>query len=222
MPVFALGRARRGERPAPYGGGMPAELRPATLDDLDAIYAVCTATGADGLDASAAYGDPRLLGHIWAAPHLVADASLCTVVVDDAGVAGYLVATDDTTRFEQWCERSWWPALREQYPMDAALDPRDADLVRLLHAPEVSAASTVRDFPAHLHINLLPRLQGLGLGRSLIERLLEQLRSRTVPGVHLGVSATNSRAIAFYEHLGFRQIDSEPDGLIMGMRLLQG
>ena len=198
---------------------MPALLRPATLDDLESIYEVCTATGADGLDASGAYGDPRLLGHHWAAPHVVADASLCTVVNDDEGVAGYLVATDDTTRFEEWCERSWWPALREQYPVDAALDPRDAALVTLLHEPEVSAASIVRDYPAHLHINLLPRLQGMGLGRALIERLLGQLSERSVPGVHLGVSATNHRAIAFYEHLGFRQIDAEPDGLIMGLRL---
>lgn len=194
-------------------------LRAASTADHAAVQRICIATGADGHDASGAYDHPELLSHLWAGPHLQADPSLCTIVEDADGPAGYLVATADTAAFERWCERAWWPTLREQYPLDTPHNPRDLELVRLIHAPEVSAASIVRDYPAHLHINLLPRMQGRGLGRALIERLVGQLRDRDVPGVHLGVSATNLRAIAFYEHLGFRQIDSEPDGLIMGLHV---
>lgn len=54
----------------------------------------------------------------------------------------------------------------------------------------------------------------------LIERLLAQLRLRGVPGVHLGVSRTNARAIGFYEHLGFERHSVEADGgLIMTRRV---
>lgn len=195
-------------------------LRPATLNDLPAVTRICTLTGDDGRDASGLYDDPELLAHLWAAPHLVADPSLATIVVDDDGPAGYLVAAADTADFESWCERMWWPALRDRYPLQAPRRDRDQEIVALLHAPEATPASITETYPAHLHINLLPRAQGLGLGRALIERLVGQLRERGVPGVHLGVSGTNKPAIGFYEHIGFAPVAVEPDGgLIMGMLL---
>lgn len=195
-------------------------LRPATTRDLDAVVTVCILTGDDGSDAAGSLDSPELLAHHWASPHLVADPSLCTIVVDDDGLAGYLVATADTVAFEHWCERMWWPPLRDQYPRQAARSDRDQHLVELIHEPDRTPASVTDVYPAHLHINLLPRAQGLGLGRALIERLIGQLRDRGVAGLHLGVSGTNDRAIAFYEHLGFTAIAVEGDGgLIMGLRL---
>ncbi len=64
----------------------------------------------------------------------------------------------------------------------------------------------VGPYPSHLHINLLPRLQRRGLGRRLVERWLETIRSLGSPGVHLGVNAANIRAMAFYRACGFREL----------------
>jgi ribosomal protein S18 acetylase RimI-like enzyme len=195
-------------------------LRPASVADRNAVEAICIQTGDDGSDASGSYDSPELLAHLWATPHLVADPALCTIVIDDDGPAGYLVATADTPAFEQWCERMWWPPLRERYPLQAPRNERDQQLVELIHAPDRTPASVTDTYLAHLHINLLPRAQGLGLGRALIERLADRLRERGVAGVHLGVAGTNTRAIAFYEHLRFSTIAVEDDGgLIMGLRL---
>ena len=74
-------------------------------------------------------------------------------------------------------------------------------------------------YPAHLHIDLEARARGRGLGRVLIEGLLTDLRARGVPGVHLGVDVANANAIAFYRHLGFRDVATEPGGLLMGLTL---
>ena len=52
----------------------------------------------------------------------------------------------------------------------------------------------VARYPSHLHIDLLPRGQGQGHGRLLIESLLDLLRAGGSGGVHLGVSPTNLRA----------------------------
>ena len=38
--------------------------------------------------------------------------------------------------------------------------------------PSTSIVAEVADYPAHLHIDLLPELQGQGFGRALIRRLL--------------------------------------------------
>ncbi len=187
-------------------------LRPATEADRTAVEAICIATGDDGRDASGRYDHPELLAHLWASPHLLADPALATIVEDSHGPAGYLVATVDTLAFERWCGQHWWPALRAEYPLEAEWRETDRELVRLVHAPESTPASLADRYPAHLHINLLPRLQGVGIGRVLIERLVAQLRARGVAGVHLGVSATNEPAIGFYRHLGFEPAAVEPDG----------
>lgn len=195
-------------------------LSPATPTDRPHVEAICVATGDDGRDATGVYDQPVLLAHLWATPHLLADPSIATIVADAHGPAGYLVATADTRAFERWCEQHWWPALRQQYPLEAPRRDSDRELVRLLHAPESTPASLADRYPAHLHINLLPRLQGAGVGRVLIERLVAQLRHRGVAGVHLGVSGTNEPAIGFYRHMGFEPEAVEPDGgLIMVLSL---
>ena len=45
-----------------------ARIRPYRPSDLDELYRICLLTGDAGQDATALYQDPRLLGHIFAAP----------------------------------------------------------------------------------------------------------------------------------------------------------
>jgi len=62
-------------------------------------------------------------------------------------------------------------------------------------------------------------VQGHGLGGALMSTLFEALRSHSVPGIHLGVSPTNPRAVGFYEHLGFTVLERTRDVVLMGLRL---
>lgn len=193
-------------------------IQPAGLADLPGAYRVCLRTGDAGQDATGRFADPDLLGHVYVGPYLAAGAGTQLVVVDEGGVAGYLLSTDDTLAFEAWAERTWWPPLRRRYPLPPDRSP-DADLIRLLHRPERADPQVAQAYPAHLHIDLLAHVRGLGLGRVLIDRLLDELRGRAVRGVHLGVDPTNTNAIGFYTHLGFRAIHEAPGELTMGMPL---
>ena len=49
---------------------------------------------------------------------------------------------------------------------------RDAELVRLIHRAAPTPPRIAEPYPAHLHIDLLERARGRGLGRLLIDRLL--------------------------------------------------
>lgn len=193
-------------------------IEPAGVHDLAGAYRTCLLTGESGEDAAAQYRDPDLLGHIYVGPYLAQQAGTQLVVVDEGGHAGYMLSTDDTLRFEAWAERMWWPPLRQRYPLLGDGSP-DAEMIDHIHQPEQTPLELAREYPAHLHIDLRERARGTGLGRALIERLLTELRSREVIGVHLGVFAQNTNAIGFYEHLGFREVGQEPGGLLMGMRL---
>ena len=193
-------------------------VEPAGVADLAGAYRVCLLTGDAGEDATDTYRDPDLLGHVYVGSYLARGRDMQLVVVDGEGVAGYLLSADDTREHEAWAEEHWWPPLRERYPLVDDGTP-DARLIRKLHRPELAESSVARDYPAHLHIDLLDRTRGSGLGRTLIERLLAELRDRQIAGVHFGVDGRNVRAIGFYEHLGFRPLREERWGVVMGMRL---
>ena len=92
-----------------------AEIRAVQPSDLDELYRICLATGAGGEDASALYRDPKLLGHVYAAPYAVLSPRSVFVVEDTEGVGGYIVGAPDTREFETRLEAAWWPGLRRLY-----------------------------------------------------------------------------------------------------------
>ena len=193
-------------------------IEPARSHDLPGTYRVCLLTGDAGRDASGLYRNADLLGHVYVGSYIVRQPGMELVLADADGIAGYLLTADDTLAFEAWAEAEWWPSLRDRYPLrdDGS---RESKLVRLIHEPERTPESVTREFPAHLHIDLLERARGQGLGRVLIDRLLTDLRERGIRGVHMGVAADNRNAIGFYGHLGFGVIDEDPDGVLMALRL---
>lgn len=196
-------------------------IRDVQPGDLDALYRIALATGDSGGDAAQLYRDPELVGRLYAAPYAVLAPEFALVVEDAAGVGGYIVGVLDTLAFEARLEAEWWPALRRQYP-DPTGDPHswNLDQVRAyqIHHPRPPPARIIDPYPSHLHINLLPRLQGRGLGQALIDAWLARIAAAGSRGAHLGVSPVNHRAIRFYRAYGLEEFrfprpKPEPDAL---------
>lgn len=201
----------------------PLPLRPARVDDraeVDRLYDICLRTGASGTDASDLYVDPRLLGEVYLGAYLALEPGLAFVLDDGGDAVGYVVGARDTVAFDAACERDWWPPLRERYPVGSFPDGSpDEGLVRQIHAPHRPEPDVVGEFPAHLHVDLLPAAQGGGNGRRLLETLFDALRADGVPGVHLGVAHANVSAVGFYRHLGFTELTRDGGGMTLGLRL---
>jgi ribosomal protein S18 acetylase RimI-like enzyme len=146
---------------------------------------------------------------VFAAPYGLFEPSLAFVTVDADGVGGYIVGALDTREFEERLERDWWPRLRRRYPEPLQSPQRpwtpDQRMTQQFYHRWPVDAELAESYPSHLHINLLPRLQGRGQGRLLMNTLLEALRARGSRGVHLLVGSGNQRAAAFYLHLGFAE-----------------
>ena len=186
-------------------------VRPFAPSDIDACYEICLRTGDHGMDASDLYTDPRLIGEIWVGPYLERWPQHAFVVADGTAVGGYIVGAPDTVEHERWLEHEWWPPLRVRYPL-SAFPPGTADAacVRLIHDPRSTPKPLTSEWPGHLHIDLLPRMQRSGHGRALMNELFTSFRAVGVPAVHVGVSARNPAAIAFYRRLGFRDLRGGP------------
>jgi ribosomal protein S18 acetylase RimI-like enzyme len=206
----------------PMAGGSPFEIRPYRASDLDAIYRVCLLTGASGQDASELYKDHKLVGHMFAGGYGVLRPESALVVEDAEGVGGYIIGAPDTPAFEAELERAWWPALRAQYANPEGryrdLTP-DQRLMRGFHHPQLTPPTITDPYPAHLHIDLLPRFQGRGLGKTLIDQWLALMRGVGAKGVHLGVGGANTRAVRFYRAYGFDELDVGLGALVFAKAL---
>ena len=198
-------------------------IRLARPQDRDALYDICLRTGWSGVDATGRYDDEELLGHVYVGPYLALEPELALVATPDADPEGppqgYCLGVADSASFAARCERLWWPQLRARYPRDRQRRDSDQSLVALIHEPESMPAAVLARYPAHLHIDLLPTLQGRGTGRALIERMLMALAAAGAAGVHLGVAGDNLRAIGFYRRLGFDEVGRSPGSVLMARDL---
>lgn len=186
---------------------MPS-IRPYRKEDFDAVYDICIRTGHRGSDARAYYADPTILPEIFAAPYVVLEPEVCFVVADDDDTAvGYIVATSDTPAFVRRFRAEWLPLVADRYlPFDGEPSDLDELMRKLLHWPERMLVPEMAPYPAHLHIDLLPAYQGMGLGKRLIHTLRDRLAAMGVPGLHLNMARDNDNAYRFYHHIGFEEI----------------
>lgn len=205
----------QGPAEPPATGG--ARIRPARPDDAEAIADICLRTAASGSDATGLLSDDRLWADLFALPYLDLEPALAWVVDDGARVHGYLVGTADSARFARRFRESWLPLVADRYPPGERSTPLETALVAMLHQPEHDLRPELEAYPAHLHIDLLPSAQGHGWGRRLMATCFAALRARGVTGVHLSVAADNRRALAFYRHLGLRELDVDR-GTFLGAR----
>lgn len=79
-------------------------------------------------------------------------------------------------------------------------------------------ADEFKSFPAHLHINCHESSRGLGIGKSLTLKLIEQLKSQHIPGLHI-MTGPKSENQMFYSKLGFDHHVEKNAILLMGKAL---
>jgi GNAT superfamily N-acetyltransferase len=191
------------------------DIRPFNSADLDALYLISLATGHEGGDASHLYTDGKLMGHIYAAPYALLEPDLALVVEDAHGVAGFVVGTSDTRSWFQRLENEWWPHLRTTYEDPASIPTADwsADQRRafMIHHPSPPPTVIIERYPAHLHLNLLPHVQGRGIGRLLFSEWMAIAARYGAGPIHIGANRSNPGAIRFWSQLGFKTLTS-PEG----------
>lgn len=186
------------------------DIRKAELGDTEAILDICVRTADAGRDGRSLYSDHRYPGLIWALPYLMLNPETAFVLTRFGAVIGYAVGAVDTASFEAQLERDWWPELRQQFADRKPSAPGDGYVLDYIRRPETSPIEIVSRYPAHLHINLLPEAQGRHLGTTLLEELMNSLKTAGTRGVHLGINHMNEPVGNFYRKLGFAEIARLP------------
>ena len=211
---------------------MPEEfkIRKATPADREAAYWVCLKTGDHGDDGETLFtDDPDALGRIYVGPYLEFEPDLALVLEDGKGVCGYCLGAMDSRSFYERYEKEWQTGLARDFPEPGG-DPSRwtplEEVYHLYHHPDYYSPEPYDLYPSQLHIDLVPRAQGRGLGRRMIDEVASKITAKGSPGVHLGMSAKNDRAHRFYLKLGFKELARDGSGenqaIYLGKRLNEG
>ncbi|MFE6888525.1 GNAT family N-acetyltransferase [Streptomyces sp. NPDC057694] len=189
-------------------------VRPYRPSDREALARICVMTAHQGQDSSSLYPDHELMPSIFAYPYVHLEPDFAFVLDDGEGSAvGYVLGVPDTADFAARFRTQWLPRVTGAYPpVEGAARTPSQEMIGLLHTPERMVRDELAEFPAHLHIDLLPPWQGKGYGRTLMHTLLSALHEKGVPAVHLCMVRANTPARAFYDRLGFRLLEVSDPG----------
>lgn len=194
-----------------------AEIRQYRPSDRDDIAEICLKTGRSGEDATGWLDSDDLLADIYALPYVDLEPETAFVVDVDGRARGYILGVPDTRAFVEALRTRWLAGFEEKYPLtgedtESQRFIRESRDVNRLLIPELD------EYPAHLHIDLLPELQGQGFGRSLMRTLVTRLAENGVPGVWLEYGPDNLGAAAFYRRLGFAPMPTSEHGNRVALR----
>jgi ribosomal protein S18 acetylase RimI-like enzyme len=194
-----------------------ADIRLYRPSDRDDIAEICVRTGRSGTDATGWLDRDDLLPDIYALPYVDFAPDTAFVADVDGRPHGYILGVADTRAFVERLRADWLPEFEAKHPLTGDDTPTQR-FVRIARKPERMLIPELAQYPAHLHIDLLPDLQGQGLGRMLVRTLVAELASRGVPGVWLEYGPDNVNAGAFYRRLGFEPLPSSTAGNLVGLR----
>jgi len=185
-------------------------IRPARPDDQAGAYYVCLKTGDHGRDGESFYqDDPDALGRIFVGPYIEFEPQLSLILEDAEGVCGYALAALDSRSFYERYEHEWRPRLCQEFPMPGGAPStwtRAETVHSWYHRPDYFCPEPYEQYPSHMHIDLLERARGQGVGRRMMEQQMVKLRELGSPGAHLAVSVRNAAALGFYASLGFQEL----------------
>jgi ribosomal protein S18 acetylase RimI-like enzyme len=185
-----------------------ATIRPYRESDHAAVYDVCVRTADAGGDARGKYHSDDLMPDLFAGPYLFLEPEFAFVLDDGNQAVGYVLGTPDTAAFARAYRARWIPRLAGRYPVppDPPTNP-DEEMLALHYRPERLVRPGLDEYPAHLHIDLLPPFQRAGHGRAMMETFFAAAAGAGAAGLHVTVAQANIRALGFYRRLGFRPLE---------------
>jgi len=133
----------------------------------------------------------------------------------DAEVVGYLTGTADARRFDRYLPflvpGIVFRTIRRRLLRRSASRKAIISILRSLAAGEMSVPDRiVRDYPATLHIDLLPEARARGLAGRLYRLFIRRMRSLGAAGIHAQTLSINKPITRFCRNAGFTLVAGRP------------
>jgi ribosomal protein S18 acetylase RimI-like enzyme len=187
--------------------------RQCVKEDIEGISEVLFRTGFMGEDLTPTgrFNDKKLFAMVNIEGYVRYEAENGFVAQDrDTGrILGYIIGTANTYRYEKKIAlRIYWRIFLRLFLVTWWRYPESfRTVIYWFYTYETKSIEHLyNEYPAHLHINILPGYQHMGIGKNLLDMFMANMTSKGVSGVHLGTSNYNFKALPFYRKNGFSVI----------------
>ncbi len=75
------------------------------------------------------------------------------------------------------------------------------------------------EYPAHMHIDILPEYQRMGLGHKLMDSLCRNLKEKGIKGVCLTMWSGNKKGGSFYKKYGFTLLETRATTAVYALKM---
>jgi len=200
---------------------MSAEIRPFAERDRTELRELFERAG-QGSPSASLWGHEESEAAVYLTPYMDLEPESLFVAVVDGVIVGYLTGSLASGRIPSESDRmdhaiKSYRLIRRTKPLKFFVRA-GLDMARARVGRQEQAAGDFADvrWPAHLHINVVPEARGTGIAVSLMERWLDRLIETGSPGCHLQTLVENTRAVRFFERMGFAKYGTTP--LVPGIR----
>ncbi len=131
----------------------------------------------------------------------------CFVAVENDRAVGYIICAENYDRYKECFDGEYLPRFKNNDHREWA---RNSAVLQGEYRAE---------YPAHLHIDLLPEYQRMGLGHKLVDTLCKHLKSKNISGVMLTAGSDNKVGRGFYEKYGFTLLEDNGDDAAYALKL---
>lgn len=108
---------------------------------------------------------------------------------------GYVICAADTKGFIKKMNRHYIPKAAKAHPY----------MLFVAFAYMAAVLRHGKDYPAHMHIDLLPDFQHMGAGTALIDALRAHLAQKGVKELYINSMTCDTPAYQFYKKYGFQE-----------------
>lgn len=203
------------------------KIRQFRKGDEEGILDICYSTGFMGEDLSGTgrFKDRWLFGLLFCLYYPWYESRNCYVASDGDRIAGYVIGTENSKL--QKARSIFYMGYRIVFRLlfyTSMVYPESfksvVEFLRKANLSELPGRLT-DEYPAHLHINILPEYQHMGIGSRLIDTFEKHVKNLGVSGVHLVTSSRNMRAVPFYMKMGYRVLCEKDGGIWDGVECVK-
>ncbi len=134
----------------------------------------------------------------------------CFVAADENDRAiGYVICSESFDRFIEIFNNEYFTRISEE----------DTACRNYAKESTVPLEKYKNEYPAHLHIDILPEYQRMGIGHKLLDALFEHIKADGVRGIMLTMSALNEKGASFYNKYGFTLMEENNGTLVYGKKI---
>jgi ribosomal protein S18 acetylase RimI-like enzyme len=178
---------------------------------------ICYKTGWSGEDLTGKniFNDKKSFAMVYVLYYIEHEPDNCFVALENGNVIGYVIGTVNTSNQKEFFRKKIYPkiVLRKIFITSWKYPESVKNLTQLLKTTIASNMDKkiLLNYPAHLHINVLKKHQGKGIGSMMLTKFIEHMKQNEIAGIHLGTSSQNQKAISFYKKFGFIKLKESSD-----------